>query len=196
MGLEQMEMALKALPTGSPPSVLAWDSIAATPTKKEVEQGTEAGAEMGERARLLSRACRILIPLAARKRVALLFVNQTRSKIGVMYGDPETTPGGAAVKFHASFRMRMSEGKAIKDGEQHKGKYVNVQARKNRFAEPHRKAALRMDFFDGWNDDWSTLEFAKERGLIDAKSHGAKALLEARLKLGWSAALPAPQADA
>jgi len=187
MGLSQMEASLQAIQAGTGPVLLAWDSIAATPTKKEFEEGMDVGAEMGERARILSRACRILLPLAQRKRTALLFVNQIRQKIGVMYGDPTTTPGGNAVKFHASFRAHVSSGKAIKDSEEHTGKYVNLRAKKNRFAEPHRGAALRLDFKTGWNDAWSTLDFAKERGVVKDNARGDKALAEARSALGWAA---------
>lgn len=187
--LEQMAAAMHAIPTGVGPNLLCWDSIAATPTKKEAEDGMEAGAEMGERARMLSRACRVLMPLAAKKRTALLFVNQVRQKIGVLYGDNETTPGGNAVKFHASFRLMLSTGKSIKDGDKHVGKYVNAYARKNRFAEPHRKAELRLDFADGWNDGWSTLNHAKDKKLVpdSYSTRSDKQIAEAREKLGWGA---------
>jgi recombination protein RecA len=165
-----------------------WDSIAATPTRAELKEGLIGGEAMGYRARTLSRALRSLTALAARKQTAILLVNQTRTKIGVMFGDPITTPGGDAVKFAASVRLRLYAGKAVKDAATHIGREITVKAAKNKLAPPFRKALVRFDFARGWDDDWSTLNYAKELGLVPERARGEKSLAEARAALdgcGW-----------
>jgi len=173
--LEQMEMALNNVPSNVGPNLLAWDSIAATPTKGEFVDGIEGEAAIGERARALAKACRVLIPLAEKKRTALLFVNQTREKVGIVFGDKTTTPGGKAVKFHASLRIQLFGGKSIKDGVQHTGKIITVVAVKTRFSPPYRKVRLRLDYATGFNDDWTTLNHAKTLSVVPKSIKGAEA---------------------
>lgn len=184
--LEQAESAITAVPKGSGPIMFGWDSIAATPTKREVDDGLAGDAAVGERARVLSRACRLLPSLAAQHRCALLFINQVRDNIGVMFGDKTTTPGGHAVKFAASVRIQLFSGKAVKDREGHTGKDVTFLATKNKLAPPFRKARVRIDYAKGWDSDWSTLEHAKDLELVDQAARvGEKSMAEAREKLGW-----------
>lgn len=188
--LEQAGAALEALPVGKAPSLFLWDSVAATPTRAELKEGLIGGEAMGYRARTLSRALRSLVGVAAKKRVAILIVNQIRQKIGVMFGDPTTTPGGEAIKFAASIRLRLYGGKAVKDAGTQVGREVTVKAVKNKLSPPFRKVVTRYDFATGWDDAWSTLNYAKELGLVSDRAKGEKAVTEARKLLdacGWAA---------
>ena len=189
--LQEIEMILQHAPKGGGPILIGWDSLAATPTKDEVEKGIAPEKNMDGRARILSAAFRQIVPMAAEKRACILIVNQIREKIGVMFGDKYTTPGGKAVKFAASVRIQILGGKAVKRGEGHIGKDVTFLASKNKLAPPWRKARVRLSYESGWDDEWSTLEFAKDLQLIEQDARGADALREAREKLalcGWNPA--------
>lgn len=183
--LAQAEAAINSIPKGGGPVLFIWDSIAATPTKHEVEDGMSGEAAMGERARILSHACRHLPKLAMNKRVAFLFINQVRDKIGIAFGDKYTTPGGHAVKFVASIRMQIFGGKAVKSDEEHKGKDLTFFVGKNKLASPYRKARVRLNYEKGWDNEWTTLNYAKDEGVVDERAKGAEALAEARKELGW-----------
>jgi recombination protein RecA len=183
---KSIEATLFALPHKGPPHLIAWDSIAATPTEREIEEGLEGKEAIGERARALSKACRLLCPLAVKKRTVLLFVNQIREKIGVMFGDNMTTPGGRAVKFHSSIRIQMFSGKSVKEGKEHLGKTVTFMAAKNKTAVPWRKAQVRLDYATGWDNLWSTVTHAKEKGAIEKSAKAiANTHKEALESLGW-----------
>ncbi len=185
--LVQVETAVLSVPKSAGPILVGWDSVAATPTKKEVEEGLEGGAAMGERARILSLAMRKLPNLVSERRCCLVLINQIRDKLGVVFGDRTTTPGGHAVKFAASIRLQLFSGAAVKSKEGHTGKDVTFLVQKNRLAPPFRKAKVRLDYATGWNDSWSTLEHAKNLELIAEDARGKEALEEARRKLGWPA---------
>ena len=170
------------------PSVLVWDSVAATPTKAEFEGGVAGDAGHGaDRARDLSRAMRILTKRVSESRLVLVCINQVRENIGVMFGDQYTTAGGKAIKFHASVRLQLLGGKAVKGTHgEHVAKDVTLMSVKNRLAPPFRKARLRLNYEEGWDNDWSTLDHAKTFGAAPAKSRvGARTLEAARKKLGW-----------
>lgn len=187
--LEQATTALEALPVTKAPSLFLWDSVAATPTKQEMEDGLIGKDAIGVRARILSRACRSLCGLAAKKHVAVLIINQTRQKIGVMFGDPTTTPGGEAVKFHASIRLRLYSGHHVKTKKEVVGKEVRVKCVKNKLSPPFRSVLTRYHFTYGWDAEWTTLTFAKDCGLVPETAKGEKALAEATRLLeacGWS----------
>lgn len=161
--VDAIPRALAALPDGLPPSVLVWDSIAATPTKKEFDSGINDPDGPGDRARILGILARGAVPVAARKNVALVFINQMRDKIGMSFGNAAHTPGGKAMKFHASLRLQIMGGKAFKGAVgQHLGKDITVIAIKNKMAPPWRKARLRLVYTDGWDNDWSMLRHAKD----------------------------------
>lgn len=181
----QAEATLKAIPEGVGPVLFAWDSVAATMTKDEFENGIEKSKSFDTRAKSISKGCRALCPLAAEHRAALLFVNQVRDKIGVMFGPKTTTPGGHAIKFHSSLRLQMYPGKSVKQGEEVIGKDVLITNLKNKVGRPHRKLTARLNFDGFWDDGWTTLNFAKDRGLVDNRCRDldrAKAAIEAA---GW-----------
>lgn len=183
--LNAMRGMLHAIPAGVGPNVLAWDSLASATLEAQIAK--EIGAHVpGKRGKLLSEGIPQITNLAAKKRTTILLVNQIRDKIGVMFGNPTTTPGGHAPKFAASIRVQLWGGKAFLDsGSLPNGNRVLAKNTKNKTALPGRKAVLRLDYATGWDDDWSTLELAKTQKLIGARSRGAKALLEARAQLGF-----------
>lgn len=161
------------------PVLVALDSVASTPTKAEVTDGVTGDLKIGEPARAWSKAMRILVGKLKGKDACLLLVNQTRTKIGVLYGNPETTPGGNAIKFYASVRLSVLHGSKIDSGG---GREMTVMSTKNKVAPPYRKAKLRLDFDKGFNDKWATLNLAKDLKLIENKSQDEAAAIKA---LGW-----------
>jgi recombination protein RecA len=190
------ELALNTVPAGIGPILFVWDSIAATPTAREIEDGLEGTDRIGERAKALSKICRSLNRLAVEKRACLLFVNQVREKIGVMFGDKYTTPGGQAVKFHSSVRLQLFGGKSVKDGDEHTGKTITILAAKNRLAPPWRKVQARLDYATGWDNQWTTINHAKDRGLIpESARNSVKTFAEAVAALGWKDVLDPHDGD-
>jgi recombination protein RecA len=190
MLLEQIKAVLTAHNPKTGPMLIVWDTLAATPTQYGKTQ--EAGkSKVGDAPLLLSNQLKLILPLLACARAHLLIVNQIRDKIGVMFGDATTTPGGHAVKFYASWRAQFFGGKAVKlpDGT-HVGKDVTLLVTKTRLSAPFRKVRLRLMYATGYANQWSTLEHAKTRGVIPklgAGSKGAKAHAAALAKLGWRA---------
>ena len=184
--LAQINTAIEALPEGSGPILLAWDSLAATPTKAEIEAGLVGGNAMADRARLMSRACRVLGNIVSKHRIAMLIVNQTRTKMGVMFGDNMTTPGGQGLKFLSSLRLKISGGKANKnDLGDHMAKDILFHAVKNRMAPPWRKCRVRLNYESGWDNEWTVVDFGKERGILKPRSRGKKAYDEVITALDW-----------
>ncbi|KKN67991.1 hypothetical protein LCGC14_0455470 [marine sediment metagenome] len=183
--LQQLELTLDTVKPKEGPYLIAWDSLAATPTKLEIDQGVMNKAAQDNRALLMSRSLRILTQKAARACAILLIVNQTRHKRGVVFGDDTTTPGGNALKFHASIRLQLMGGKAVKKRDEHVGKDLLVFGKKNRFATPFRKARLRLMYDEGFDNDWSTLNLAKDWKLVAKKSRDAEAARTRLKEIGW-----------
>ncbi|MFQ5472275.1 MAG: DNA recombination/repair protein RecA [Dehalococcoidia bacterium] len=180
---EKIGHVLSALPPNTDSALIAWDSVASTPTKKEVETGEQ---DVGGRARLLSSFCRQIVSKLKRRHAHLMFVNQVRDNIGVMFGNKLVTPGGHAIKFASSVRLQLFAGKALKDdNSDHVGRIITVLASKNKLHPPWRKARLRLDYRAGWDDRWSTLTHAKERKLVPPRVRSEQAYRDALEKLGW-----------
>jgi len=187
--LQMLEAALESLPRtkkGDPPNFVGWDSFAATPTKREVEEGLDFKASVGDRAKMMSTAMRVLTALAIDKRAFLMIVNQTRADIG-KWGGGKTTPGGAALKFHASVRLELFSGKSVKVGTDHVGKQVTMMAAKTKIGgKPWAKAQVRLYYDTGWSNTWSTVNFAKDRKVIPNNTAATKkAYGVACAALGW-----------
>lgn len=186
-----IEAALAAAPKskeGDPPYFVGLDSLAACPTMKEIKEGLLGKDAAMDRARITSKAMRILTPAVARARAIMFIVNQTRTKVGGGWGDNTTTPGGAALKFHASLRLQLFSGKSIKDDlNDHIGKQVTMMAAKTKLGgAPWAKAKVRLYYATGWNNMWSTVWHAKERKLIDnAAKYTEASYIEALKALGW-----------
>lgn len=187
--LGQIEEALKAAKKyRASPILLVWDSIAATASKAEVEDGLIGKTAMAEKARIFSRAMKLLAGLARKADAAVLLINQIRATFQ-MYGPSSTTSGGSAIKFHASLRVQLYSGASFKDGPEHTGKAITFSCEKNRFSSPWRKAKVRLDFFEGWNEEWSLIEHAKELKIIPKSARGKAKYEEALASLnefGWS----------
>jgi len=188
--LQFMEATLESFPRtkkGDPPNFIGWDSLAATPTKREVTEGLDFKAAMGDRAKMMSTAMRTLTKLVADKRALMMIVNQTRTKLGVMFGPNKTTPGGDALKFHASVRLELFSGKSVKDGTDHIGKQVTMMASKTKIGgKPWAKAKVRLYYDTGWSNVWSTINLAKDRKLIPNAAHAIESTYTEALKaLVW-----------
>ncbi len=170
------------LETVKKPILIVYDSLAAVPTKAELEKGlVDPTQKMAEKAAAMSKVMRVLPAMLIKHKAALLIVNQTRHKVGVLFGPKTTTPGGDAVKFHASWRLCMYPGKAIKEGAEHIGKRVTVMAVKNRFAPPFRKVRLVLSYHHGWDEMTTLIGFAKDRKLIDKKARNTPETYDAAL---------------
>ena len=146
--------------------IIVIDSVAALVPRSEVE-GEIGDQHMGLQARLMSQAMRILTPTISKSKTCMLFINQIRQKIGVMFGNPETTSGGLALKFYCSVRMEIRKVTAIKDGEDVVGTSVRVKVVKNKVAPPFRQAEFDIMHDRGINRESDIFNLALEDKLID-----------------------------
>ncbi|MDX2227980.1 MAG: recombinase RecA [Verrucomicrobiae bacterium] len=149
--------------------VIVVDSVAALVPKAELE-GNMGDATVGAQARLMSQAMRKLTALLSHARTTCIFTNQLREKIGVMFGSPETTPGGKALKYYASVRIDIRRKEAIKrpDGEII-GNHVKVKIVKNKVAPPFREAEFDIYYNEGISKESSLIDFGIEKGVIEKK---------------------------
>ena len=145
--------------------VLVIDSVAALVPKAEIE-GEMGDAHMGLQARLMSQALRKLTGTISKSRTTVIFINQIRMQIGVMFGNPETTTGGRALKFYASVRMDIRRIGAIKDGESVIGSHVKVKVVKNKVAAPFKEAEFDILYNEGISREGELLDLATERNLV------------------------------
>ncbi|MFH1825790.1 MAG: recombinase RecA [bacterium] len=139
-GEQALEIAETLIRSGAI-DIIVIDSVAALVPKKEIE-GDMGDAVMGMQARLMSQALRKLTAVVSKSKTSLVFINQLREKIGVMFGNPETTPGGRALKFYSSVRLDVRAYEKIKEGEKIVGTRVRVKVVKNKVAPPFRQASF------------------------------------------------------
>jgi recombination protein RecA len=146
--------------------VIVIDSVAALVPKAELE-GEMGDIHMGLQARLMSQALRKLTASISKSRTCLVFINQIREKIGVMFGNPETTPGGRALKFYSSVRVDVRRIGHLKDGDTEVGTRVRVNIVKNKIAPPFKKAEFDMLFATGISYEGDILDLGEEHGVLE-----------------------------
>ncbi len=163
---EQALEIVETLVRSNAVDIVVIDSVAALVPQAEIE-GDMGDSHMGLQARLMSQALRKLTGIINRSKCTVIFLNQLRMKIGVMFGNPETTTGGNALKFYASVRMDIRRTSQIKVGEDVIGNRVKVKIVKNKIAPPFRQAEFDIMYNQGISTEGDVLDLATEKGIVE-----------------------------
>jgi recombination protein RecA len=164
-GEQALEIAETLIRSGGVDIVVV-DSVAALVPKAELE-GDMGDPQMGLQARLMSQALRKLTAIVSKSRTCLIFINQIREKIGVMFGNPETTTGGRALKFYASMRIDIRRIQAIKEGDRVVGSRTRAKVVKNKVAAPFREAEFDIVYGEGVSREGDLLDLGVDKGLVE-----------------------------
>jgi recombination protein RecA len=163
---EQALEIVQALVSSQTIDVIVVDSVAALTPKAEIE-GEMGDSHMGLQARMMSQALRKLTAGVSRAGTCLIFINQLREKIGVMFGNPETTTGGRALKFYASVRVDVRRATALKDGETVTGNRTKIKIVKNKIAAPFREVEVDIIYGKGISREGDVLDLAAQHAIVE-----------------------------
>ena len=146
--------------------IVVVDSVAALVPQAEIE-GEMGDSHVGLQARLMSQAMRKISGILNKTKTTAIFINQLREKVGVMFGNPETTPGGRALKFYASIRLEVRRGEQIKQGDQVIGNKTNIKVVKNKVAPPFKSASVDIMYGEGVSKEGELVDLASEINILD-----------------------------
>ena len=163
---EQALEICEALVRSEAVNIIVVDSVAALVPKAEIE-GDMGDAHVGLQARLMSQALRKLSGTINKTKTTAIFINQLREKVGVMFGNPETTPGGRALKFYATIRLDVRRGEQIKVGDQILGNKTNIKVVKNKVAPPFKTASVDIMYGTGVSREGEIIDIASELNILD-----------------------------
>jgi recombination protein RecA len=164
-GEQALEIAQKLIQSGAV-DVIVVDSVAALVPRAELE-GDMGDPQMGLQARLMSQALRKLTAIVSKSRTCLIFINQIREKIGVMFGNPETTTGGRALKFYSSIRLDIRRIQSIKEGDRVIGSRTRAKVVKNKVAAPFREAEFDILYGEGISREGDLIDLGVEKGVLE-----------------------------
>ena len=163
---EQALQIVETLVRSSAVDLIVVDSVAALVPKAEID-GEMGDSHMGLQARLMSQALRKLTAILSKSNTCIIFINQLREKIGVMFGSPETTPGGKALKFYSSVRLDIRRIETLKNGQEAIGNRVRVKTVKNKVAPPFREAQFEIIFGEGISREGSLVDMGVQYNVIE-----------------------------